>query len=151
MSTWTILSVLIIVFSIIMLVIVAGLSYKKMKPTLTSFDHLNARIKQKTIFYNKEIENVDHKVQKSNEDFGAVQNDLILKNINFENFMDQQESFQNSINYLQNHAGEYSKGIAKNFKDEVKDDGPKIVKVFKRAFKKTINKQKKRHKNLNES
>lgn len=39
-------------------------------------------------------------------------------------------------------AGEYSSGIASNIKDELKEDGPKIAEVFKRAFKKTAQKQK---------
>lgn len=147
MSNWTILSILIIVFSILMLVIIGILSYKEMKPAFRNFKNLKARLEQKTNFYTNEVEHINNQVQKLDQELGSVQKELLLKNIHFQDFIDQQESLQNSINYLQNNAGKYSKGIANNLKNEVKSDGPKIIKIFKRALKKTIHKQKKRHTN----
>jgi hypothetical protein len=67
--------------------------------------------------------------------------------IHFDDFMDEQGQFQSSLRYLQSHAGEYAKGISSNVVDELKEDGPKIKETFKRAFKKTAQKQKARRQN----
>lgn len=145
MSIWTSISILIIVLSILILIIMGMTSYKKIKPTLKAFKNLNNRLDRELEFYHKEINDLENKVETINHDLNAMQKELAVKSLNFQNFLDHQDSLQHSMLYLQNHASSYSKGIASNLKEELKADGPKIVKVFKRTFKKTFKKQKERH------
>lgn len=120
-------------------------SYKKIKPTLSAFKNLNNRFNRELEFYHKEMNELENKVETINHDLSAMQKELTVKNLNFQNFIEQQDGLQDSMLYLQSHAGSYSKGIANNLKEEIKTDGPKIVKVFKRTFKKTYKKQKERN------
>lgn len=146
MNTAVVISLLIVGLSILTLIIVGLISYKKMKPTIHKFNDLNTNIQQKIKFYNREAEHLNHRIININQEVETLQKELLVKSQNFENLLDEQGQFQNSLRYLQNHSSEFSKGIASNLKDEVKDEGPKIMKIFKRAFKKTIQKQKDRHK-----
>lgn len=147
MSNGIILSLSIVGISIVALLIVGIVSYNKIKPTLQNFTNLNTQIKQKVTFYNKESKHLISRIEKLDSDINVIQNDFTLKNHYLQNFTEQQNSLKNSLLYLQNHAAKYSKGIASNLKEEIKSDGPKMVEIFKRSFKKTIQKQKKRHKN----
>lgn len=147
MSTGTIIALSIVALSILMLVIVWIVSYNEAKPTLHNVNELNAIINQKKKFYTREAEQLNKKVALLNQDAELIQNEVQEKSLHFQDFTHEQGEFQSSIRYLKNHAAGYSKGIAQNIKDEVKEDGPKIIKSFKLAFKKTVQKQKVRFKN----
>lgn len=134
-----------------MITVVGIISYNQMKPTLRNFKNLDERIQQKTKFYSRESEHLNNRITDLQQDFTSLQRELDLKSIHFQDFADKQGNFQQSIRYLQDHAGEYSQGITKNLKNEIKEEGPKILESFKRAFKKTINKQKIRYKSKRES
>lgn len=151
MSTGVIIAISIVVLSILMLVAVGGFSYKQTKPTFHNLKDLNALINQKSKFYTREGEQLSNRVASLSHDAELIQKEIQVNTLYFQDFADKQGEFQSSIRYLQNHAADYSKGIARNIKDEVKEDGPKVLKSFKLAFKKTAQKQKARFKNKRES
>ncbi len=117
-----------------------------MKPTIQNIKDLRSTIDQKKKFYIRESEHLNERITHLNVEVELLQDDFQEKSMQFQDFTDKQGQFQSSIKYLQDHASEYTKGIATNLKDEIKEDGPKIVESFKRAFKKTIHKQKQRRK-----
>ena len=137
----------IIGFSILLLIVVGVLSYRQMKPTLKNLNQLEATFEQKKQFYKRESQYLNDEIEKLTIDANALKENIDIKSINFQYFSRKQNEFQNSLLYLKNHSGEYSKGIAQNVKREIKEDGPKVLDIFKRAFKKTIRKQKTRYTN----
>lgn len=146
-----IIAVSIIGLSLLTVIIVGFISYKKIKPTVNNFKNLNTDIQQKIKFYNRESQHLNNRIKELQLEATSIQQEVEMKNIYIQDFTDRQGEFQSSLQYLQEHVGEYSKGIAKNVKNEVQEDGPKMMKIFKRAFKKTVQKQKKRFKNKEES
>lgn len=151
MSPGITITISIIGFSVLLLIIVGTISYRLMKPTLKSFKELEATLEQKKQFYQRESQHLIEKADQLNKEVHFLQNEIDLKSINFQEFSYKQKELEDSLLYLKNHAGEYSKGIARNFKNEVKEEGPKIFDVFKRSFKKTAQKQKTRFINREES
>ena len=77
------------------------------------------------------------------EDLQKVSN---IKMQRFNELSTHASSLNNSLTYLKEHSGDYSKGIAQNAVDELKTEGPIIAKTFNLAFKRTIEKQKARYK-----
>lgn len=147
MSTGTIIALSIVVLSILILVVVGAISYNEMKPTFHNLKELNTVINQKSKFYTREGEQLSKRVALLSHDAELIQKEIQMNSLHFQDFTHEQGEFQSSIRYLKNHAAGYSKGIARNIKDEVKEDGPKIFKSFKLALKKTAQKQKARFKN----
>lgn len=147
MNTGTIIALSIVVLSILMLVVVGVFTYKEIKPTFHNLNELNAVINQKKKFYTRETGQLNKRVTLLNQDAEQIQKEVQVKSLHFQNFAHEQGEFQSSVRYLKNHAADYSKGIAQNIKSEIKEDGPKILKSFRLAFKKTAQKQKARYKN----
>ncbi|SHE89495.1 Uncharacterized protein YoxC, contains an MCP-like domain [Atopostipes suicloacalis DSM 15692] len=145
MSTGTIIAISIVVISILALIIVGIMTYKKIKPTLKNVDHLKEVINQKTKYYTRESQHLNERITLLTQRVDGIQSEVEVKMVDFEDFTDEKGEFQSSLRYLQSHAGEYTKGISSNIMDEVKEDGPQIIETFKRAFKKTAQKQKIRH------
>lgn len=151
MSMGIIIAISIIGLSLLAVMIVGFISYKKMKPTIKNLKNLNTKLQQKTQFYNRESQHLNNRVKELSLEATNLQQEVAVKSIYIQDFTDRQGEFQSSLRYLQEHAGEYSKGIAMNVKNEVQEDGPKMMEVFKRAFKKTAQKQKQRFKSRKES
>lgn len=147
MSTGTIIALSIVVLSILMLAAVGAFTYNEIKPTHRNLNELNAVINQKKKFYTREAEELNNRVTLLSQNAERIQKEAEDKSLQFQDFAQEQGEFQSSVRYLQDHAADYSKGIAQNIKAEVKEDGPKIIKSFKLAFKKTAQKQKARFKN----
>ena len=105
------------------------------------FQERNSKNVKKDI-YTREINHVNDRINHLNQRVQLVQTDAEIKVAHFQDLMDEQGKFQHSLGYLKDHAGDYAKGISTNVKNEVKQDGPKIAETFKRAFKKTAQKQK---------
>lgn len=145
MSTASIIAVSIVVISILALIIVGFITYKKIKPTLKNVNHLNEVINQKTNYFTRESQHLNERITLLTERVEGIQSEAEVKMVYFEDFMDEKGEFQSSLRYLQSHAGEYTKGISSNIINEVKEDGPQIIETFKRAFKKTAQKQKMRY------
>lgn len=142
MSTGTITVIAIIVLSILLIIVAGIITLKNIKPTLNQLKETNEVVNQKIEYYNREADHLKNRVEQLNQRVELVQADAEVKSAHLEDFMHEQGKFQTSIRYLKGHAGEYASGIATNFKEEIKEDGPKLVETFKRAFKKTAQKQK---------
>lgn len=151
MSIGIIIALSIVILSILMLIIVGVISYNGIKPTFHNVKEVNAVINQKKKFYTREVEQLNNKISLLNEEAKLLQKDIEISSLHFQDFAHEQGEFQSSVRYLKNHVAGYSKGIARNIKEEVKEDGPKIIKSFKLAFKKTAQKQKARFQNKRES
>ncbi len=147
MNTGTILAIAIVVLSIIIVIVVAFITKKQVEPTLNNIKDLNELITQKQKVYTREGEHLNEKVTDLTDRVELMQKDVEEKSVHFQDFIDEQGQFQTSLRYLKDHAGEYAGGISTNIKNELKEDGPKIVETFKRAFKKTAEKQKVRYQN----
>lgn len=145
MSTGTIIALLIIAISLILVVVVGILSYNKAKPALKNIQNTREVIDQKINYFTREGEHLKERVDLLNTRVQGVQKEIEVKSIQFDDLMDEQGQFSTSLRYLQSHAGDYASGISSNLKDELQEDGPKLAKTFKRAFKKTWGKQKVRY------
>lgn len=146
MTNGLIIIISILVLSIVLLAVVGLISFKKMKPAIKNFNDLNTDVQQLIEFYKHKSQDIMQEVQTLKQDVLVMQDDVELKNLSVQEFSDRQRELQSSLTYLQNHLGDYSKGIAMNAKNEIQKDGPKMFKIFKRAFKKTARKQKQRFK-----
>lgn len=142
MSPGNILVIFIIALSFVLIIVAGVITYKRVEPTLEKLQKLNETIDLKKEIYTREAIHINSRVNELNQRVQFIQRDAEVKAENFQDLMDEQGQFQVSLGYLKDHAGEYSSGIASNIKDELKEDGPKIAEVFKRAFKKTAQKQK---------
>lgn len=145
MSTVTIIALAIVALSLILVVGVGIVSYSKAKPTLKNIQNTREVIDQKISYFTREGEHLKERVDLLNTRVQGVQKELEVKTHQFEDLTDEQGKFATSLRYLQSHAGEYASGISTNLKDELQEDGPKLAKTFKRAFKKTWGKQKVRY------
>lgn len=151
MNTGSIIALAIVIVSIVLVVIVSVSSYHTIKPTLQNIKDLDLLIKHKKDLYTKEGTFIQQRVAQLNHDAELVQKELEEKRLSFQDFTHEQGEFQSSIRYLQNHLSDYSKGIAVNLKDEITEEGPKILESFKRTFKKTLQKQRRRRQIKKES
>src|SRR5699024_1097191 len=113
--------------------------------TLKSVDYLNEVIDQKTKYYTRESQHLNERITLLTQRVEGIQNEAAVKMVYCEDFMDENGQSQSSPRYLQSHAGEDTKGISSNIVNEVKEDGPQIIKTLKRACKKTAQKQKMRY------
>lgn len=142
MSTGTIIAIAIVVLSILLIIVAVVVTLKNIKPTIKQLKETNEVVNQKIEYFNREAEHLTNRVEQLNQRVELVQADVEVKAAHFEDFTNEQGKFQTSIRYLQGHAGEYASGIGNNLKKEIKEDGPKLYETFKRAFKKTAQKQK---------
>lgn len=147
MSTGTWIIIAIVVLSILLIIGAAAVTYKKIKPTMDQLKDTNELVNEKMEYFNREaghltaeVENLTHRVQ-------FVQEDAEVKMEHLNDFTNEQGKFQTSLRYLKDHAGDYASGIGNNLKEEIKEDGPTIMETFKRAIKKTGQKQKVRLQN----
>lgn len=146
MNTGTIIALVIIVVSLLMVIIVGAVTYKKIQPALKNINDTNEVVTQKIKYFTREGNHITERLNHLNKRIEILQEEVEIKSVQFEDLTNEQGKFQTSLRYLQSHAGEYTSGISSNLKDEIKEDGPKIWETFKRATKKTAQKQKTRYK-----
>lgn len=146
MSIGTIIALGIILISIIGIVAVAFITFNKVKPTLKNINETNQLITQKTNYFKREGEHLTQNIDHINHRVTYLQSEIEEKSVHFQDLADENGKFQTSVRFLKDHATDYAKGISSNVIEEIKEDGPKIGKIFKRAFKKTYAKQKARFK-----
>jgi uncharacterized protein YoxC len=146
MNTGTIVALVIVAVSLLGLIIVGAMTYKKVKPTLKDINETNDVVTQKIEYFTREGNHITERVNRLNKRIENLQGEVEIKSAQFEELTNEQGRFQTSLRYLQSHAGEYASGISSNLKNELQEDGPKIWETFKRAFKKTAQKQKVRYK-----
>lgn len=146
MNTGTIIALSIVAVSLLLILVVGAVAYKKAKPALDNIKETSEVINHKIEYFTREGKHLTQRINQLNERVEYIQEEVEIKSGHFEDLMDEQGKFQTSLNYLQGHAGEYASGISSNLKNELQEDGPKIWKTFKRAFSKTAQKQKVRYK-----
>jgi len=147
MSTGAIIAIAIIIISILLVAIVGAVTYSNVKPALKNINDTKEAINQKMEYFNREGEHLTERVTVLNNRIEHLQEEIEVQTAFFQDFTDEKGKFQTSIRYLQAHASDYASGISSNLKNEIQEDGPKIWATFKRAFKKTAQKRKKRKKN----
>ena len=145
MNTGTIIALVIVVLSLLMLVVLGLVTYSKIKPTLKNIKDTNEVVTQKINYFTHEGEHITEEVEYLNQRVTLIQQEVEEKNVHLQDLTNENGKFQTSLQYLKGHAGEYSSGISKNLKNEIQEDGPKLIETFKRAFRKTKNKQKVRY------
>lgn len=145
MNTGTIIALAIVALSLLMLVAVGLVTYNKTKPTLEKIKDTNEVVTQKINYFTREGEHITERVEHLNQRVTLLQDEVDEKSVYFKDLANENGKFQTSLRYLKGHAGEYSSGIGKNLKNEIQEDGPKLMETFKRAFKKTKDKQKVRY------
>lgn len=145
MNTGTIIALVLVAVSLLMILIVGAVTYSKTKPTLKNIKETSEVVNQKIEYFTREGNHLMERINLLNKRVELLQEDVEVKTVQFEDLSNEQGKFQTSLRYLQSHAGEYASGISSNLKDEIKEDGPKVWETFKRALKKTSQKQKVRH------
>ncbi len=145
MSTGTIIALAIVAISLLMIIIVAAVTYKKAKPTLDNIKDTNEVVTQKVNYFTREGNHLTERVNLLNQRIELLQEEVEEKVAGFQDLSNENGKFQTSLRYLQGHASDYASGISSNVKNEIQEDGPKIWETFKRAMKKTAQKQKVRY------
>lgn len=146
MNTGTIIALVIIAISLLMVIIVGAVTYKKVQPALKNIKETNDVVTQKIEYFTREGNHITERINVLNKRVEILQEEFEVKAVQFEDLTNEQGKFQTSLRYLQSHAGEYASGIGSNLKNELQEDGPQIWETFKRAFSKTAQKQKVRYK-----
>lgn len=145
MNTGTIVALVLVAISLLMVLIVGAVTYSKTKPALKNIKETSEVVNHKIEYFTREGNHLMERINLLNERVELLQGEVEVKSAQFKDFTNEQGKFQTSLRYLQSHAGEYASGISSNLKDEIKEDGPKVWETFKRAFKKTTQKQKIRY------
>ncbi|SFC48736.1 Uncharacterized protein YoxC, contains an MCP-like domain [Alkalibacterium subtropicum] len=147
MEAGYLISLIIIGVSIVFLVVMGFYAMKKMKPTLKNIERTRTNVQDQVEHFNNEADVMKKKVDLI---MNRVDNTQEVAQTSLERMNELSEhasSLSHSLTYLKEHSAEYSKGIAQNTYTEIKTDGPRLAKTFKRAFKGTVEKQKQRHQN----
>ncbi|GAB2322628.1 hypothetical protein IRB23M11_02450 [Alkalibacterium sp. m-11] len=141
-----ILSLVILGVSLVVLIVMGFLTMKKMKPTLKNIKDTKEVVNGHIDHFTREAEVMQEKIDHIMARVDNTKNVAEIKIQNFDELSDSAASLSESLMYLKEHGAEYSKGIAENSYKELKTDGPRLARTFKLAFKKTVDKQKQRHK-----
>ena len=145
MSTGTIIALAIVAVSLLMIIAVAAITYKKVKPTLDNIKETNEVVTQRIDYFTREGNHLTEQINLLSKRIELLQEVVEEKVAGFQDLSNENGKFQTSLRYLQSHASDYASGISSNVKDEIQEDGPKIWETFKRAVKKTAQKQKVRY------
>ncbi|MFO8069676.1 MAG: hypothetical protein R6U02_06890 [Alkalibacterium sp.] len=143
------ISLIILGVSLVFLIGMGVYAMKKMKPTLKNIERTQTTVQDQIEHFTNEGDALQKKV---NLIMTRVDSTKDVAEINLERMnelSDYASSLSHSLTYLKEHGGDYSKGIAENTYMELKTDGPRLAETFKRAFKRTIEKQKHRHQDNN--
>ncbi|GEL66510.1 DUF948 domain-containing protein [Marinilactibacillus psychrotolerans] len=146
MSLGYIIALIILGIALIALIAIGIITFKKVKPTLKNFKETQNIVQDHIEHFTGEADAVQTKVNKIMERVEDLQKVSNIKMQRFNELSTHASSLNNSLTYLKEHSGDYSKGIAQNAVDELKTEGPIIAKTFNLAFKRTIEKQKARYK-----
>jgi len=131
--------------SLVLLIAIGIYAVKKMKPTLKNIEQTQTNVQDQVEHFTNEADVMQKKVDLIMSRVDSTK-DVAQTNMERMNELsDYMSSLSHSLTYLKEHSGDYSKGIAQNTYTELKTDGPRLAETFKRAFKKTADKQKQRH------
>lgn len=144
MALGYILSLIILAVSFILLVVVGLLAAKKIKPTLNHLKETQEVVNDHVEHFTNEADAVQNKVNHIVERIETLQQEAEVRVESFEELSTHASHLGEAISHLNNQRNDITKGIAKNAFEEIKTDGPKLVKTFQLAIKRTIEKQKAR-------
>ncbi|PRY81427.1 DUF948 domain-containing protein [Alkalibacterium olivapovliticus] len=139
-----ILSLIILGVSLVILIVMGFFAMKKMRPTLKNIEETQKVVEGHMEHFTHEAELIQDKVDHIMTRVDYTKNVSEMKIQRFDEFSKYASSLSESLMYLKEHGGDYSKGVAENTINELKTDGPVLAKTFKLAFKKTVDKQKMR-------
>ncbi|GEK90854.1 DUF948 domain-containing protein [Alkalibacterium kapii] len=147
MESGYLISLIILGVSLVLLIGIGIYAVKKMKPTLENLQKTQKYAQDQVEHFTNEANVMQKKVnlimKRADNTKEVAQTNLERMN----ELSDQASSLSHSLTYLKENGPDYSKNIAQNTYEELKTDGPRLAKTFKRAFNKTIDKQKQRHQN----
>ncbi|WP_423190351.1 hypothetical protein ACO1PF_05655 [Alkalibacterium sp. f15] len=139
------ISLIILGVSLVLLIGIGVYAMKKIKPTLKNIERTQTTVQDQIEHFTNESDAIQKKVDliMTRVDSTKEVAEINLERIN--ELSDYASSLSHSLTYLKEHGGNYSKGIIENTYTELKTDGPRLAETFKRAFKRTVEKQKQRH------
>ncbi|MER2063861.1 MAG: DUF948 domain-containing protein [Alkalibacterium sp.] len=147
MEAGYLISLIIVGVSLILLIAIGVYAMKKVKPTLKNIEQTKTNVQDQVEHFTNEADVMQKKVDLLMARVDSTK-DVAMTNMERMNELsDYMASLSHSVTYLKEHSADYSKGIAQNTYSELKTDGPRLAETFKRAFKKTVDKQKQRHQN----
>lgn len=147
MEAGYLISLIIVGVSLVLLIAIGIYAMKKIKPTLKNIERTQTNVQDQVEHFTSEADVMQKKVDLIMNRVDSTK-DVAQTNLERMNELsDTASSLSHSLTYLKEHSGDYSKGIAQNTYSELKTDGPRLAKNFKRAFKGTVEKQKQRHQN----
>lgn len=142
METGYIISLIILAVAIILFIIAAIVAMRKIKPTLNNAKETQEDIQDKMDHFTQETEVIQNKVDHITKRIESVQNETNQKLEGFDELSAHVSDLNESLNYLKVYGGENAKTIGQSTFEQLKTDGPIITETFKRAFKRTADKQK---------
>lgn len=145
MALGYIISLGVLAVSLVLLVIMGVVSWKKIKPTLNNFQEIQDVVNQHIDHFTKEADAIQEKVNHIMERVETLQQEAETKIENFNELSAHASDLGDAVTYLKDNSSDLSKGIAKNTFNELKTDGPKLAKTFSLAVKRTFQKQKARY------
>lgn len=136
-----------IILGVSLIILVAGGVYamKKIKPTLKNFERTQTNVQDQVEHFTNEADVIQKKVDLIMTRVDSTKEVALINMERMNELSDTASSLSHSLTYLKEHSSDYSKGIAQNAYTELKTDGPRLAKTFKKAFKGTVEKQKARH------
>lgn len=145
MAPGYIISFIILGISLVALIVFGVMTAKKIKPTLNNLQETQSVAMDHVEHFTREAESIQNNVEHIVQRVERLQKETELKLENFDELSAYASGLGDSLTYLKDNSGDLSKGIAKNAFNELKTDGPKLVKTFNLAIKRTFQKQKARY------
>jgi uncharacterized protein YoxC len=144
MALGYLISLVILATAFILLIVIGFIAAKKVKPTLTYLKETQEVVNDHIDHFTKEADAVQIKVNNIVERVEKLQTDAEQRMVVFDQLSHHASDLGDALNHLNNERADLTKGIAKNTFNELKTDGPRILKTFQLAIKRTYQKQKAR-------
>lgn len=135
------IAIAITIISLIVVIVVAVKAKNDMSPTLENIEEFKKNVDAKSEHFKNEGEHLERRISELSGRAEIVQEEIKIKQKEFEYFMDHQDELVASVQTLQEVAPEYAKKRSGAMIDDVKRDVPKISKTLKLALKKTADKR----------
>lgn len=145
MSFSYLLSLIILAVSIVVLIVIGILAKKMVNPTLTNIKKTQSLVNDHIEHFTNEANAIQTKIDHIVERVDHLQTDTETKLEHFEELSAHATHLGDAITHLNDQRTFIVKGLTKNTYEELKSDGPKVMKLFRLAAKRTYQKQKSRH------
>lgn len=139
------ISLIILGVSIAALIVIGIMVSKKIRPTLNNIQETQSTAVDHVEHFTGEAESIQSKIEHIVQRVESLQQKTEVRLEHFDKLSAHASELGDALTYLKGRSSDLSKGIAKNTFDELKTDGPKLVKTFNLAIKRTFQKQKARY------